>query len=65
MARVAPRIKKSDVTRLIEAVQAAGLQPQAIKCGVDGEITVMTNKIVVDDLDRELEAFEVKHAGAS
>jgi hypothetical protein len=60
----ASRIKKSEVTRLIAAVRAAGLEPQGVKIAPDGEITVMTNKIVSDDLDRELAAFEAKHAGS-
>jgi hypothetical protein len=65
MSRGTSRIRKSEVTRLIAAVQAAGLEPQGVKVAPDGGITVLTGKVVTDDLDRELAAFEARHARAS
>lgn len=65
MGRRASRIKKTDVTRLIAAVRAAGLEPQGVKVGADGEITVLTGIVRIDELDRELAAFEARNARAS
>lgn len=65
MSHGAFRIRKTDVTRLIAAVRAAGLEPQGVKVAADGEITVMTGKAAVDDLDSELAAFEAKNARPS
>ena len=59
-----PSFNPSDATRLIRAVMAAGLIPQRVEFVSDGRFIVVTSgepsAASVDDLDRELAAFEAR-----
>lgn len=63
MARGRCTFKQRDVTAAIRAVTKAGIEVSRIEIDPAGKIVVLTGKgEAADDLDRELEDFEKRHA---
>ena len=61
MPRRACLFKKTDVTRAIDATRAAGVQIGRVEIDKEGNITIVPVEAVgehINELDRELEAFE-------
>lgn len=61
------RLRKRDLATAIEAVQEAGCEIARVEIETDGRIVVVTGNPLgpaapTNDLDRELQDFEVKHA---
>ncbi len=65
MARPVSAFKQGDVTRAVRAVAAAGQRIARIEIGKDGKIVLVTGGEAepTNDLDRELEEFQARHAG--
>jgi hypothetical protein len=63
MARAASTFRQSDVTRAIKAAAAAGVHIARIEVAKDGKIVIVTAEAqpALDDLDRELADFQVRH----
>lgn len=66
MPRARCTFRQRDLRLAVETAKAAGLEIGRFEIGRDGKIIVVTGKAPAnDDLDRELETFEERHAGAS
>ena len=65
MARGPNKFKQRDVTRALRAAMAAGIEVGRFEIGTDGKIVVVPAEgspmVPVDDLDRELADFEMRH----
>lgn len=64
MARTPSNFKQRDVTRALRAAKAAGIEVSRLEIG-GGKIVVIpaggTPSAPVDELDRELAEFEMRH----
>lgn len=65
MARTPCTFRQADVTRVLRATLAAGVEVARIEIASDGKIVLVTGQPETpdpkDDLDRELEEFEASH----
>jgi hypothetical protein len=65
MARARCTFKQSDLTRALKGARAAGVEVARIKIAKNGTIEIDAGKpqeaAAVDDLDRELTAFEARN----
>jgi hypothetical protein len=66
MSRRPYTFRECDVRRAIKAAASAGMEIAAVEIGVQGEIRIVVGKpgsqpSGMDELDRELAAFEGRH----
>jgi hypothetical protein len=65
MPRLPCKFRQRDVAAAIKAVRSTGCKIVRVEIGPDGKIVVVTGPTVSrgdDDLDRELQNFEARHA---
>jgi len=62
MPRARCTFRQRDLRLAVETAQAAGLDIARFEIDQNGRIVVVTGKVPIDDLDRELAAFEARHA---